>query len=86
MMAGFASSLRFTPSLTSSRELTGLPAVPRSKFCRSPTPYVHPSKYVPYKLNPDLKTGEQCITFLAAAGFDVSANKTFDWITTPSSS
>ena len=47
---------------------------------KSPAPYVHPSKYVPYKLYADLDTGEHCIALLTAAGFDVSANKTFDWI------
>ncbi|KAJ3530940.1 hypothetical protein NM208_g9100 [Fusarium decemcellulare] len=47
---------------------------------KSPVAYVHPSKYVDYKLNPDLKTAERCISLLGDAGFDVSGNPTFDWI------
>lgn len=50
------------------------------KPAKSPCPYAHPSKYVSYVLNPDLKTGEECVALLAAAGFDASANTTFDWI------
>lgn len=47
---------------------------------KSPVAYVHPSKYVDYKLNPDLKTGERCMKMLRDAGFEASANETFDWI------
>lgn len=47
---------------------------------KSPVAYVHPSKYVDYKLNPDLPTAERCISMLSDAGFDVSGNPTFDWI------
>lgn len=50
---------------------------------KSPVAYVHPSKYVDYELNPDLKTAERCITMLKDAGFDASGNPTFDWIRTP---
>jgi aromatic ring-opening dioxygenase catalytic subunit (LigB family) len=46
----------------------------------SPVAYVHPSKYVNYKLNPDLKTAERCIGLLKDAGFPASGNATFDWI------
>ncbi|CAI4214080.1 unnamed protein product [Parascedosporium putredinis] len=45
-----------------------------------PVAYVHPSKYVDYKLNPDLKTAERCISMLRDAGFDAAGNPTFDWI------
>jgi aromatic ring-opening dioxygenase catalytic subunit (LigB family) len=47
---------------------------------KSPVAYVHPSKYVDYKLNPDLKTAERCISMLSESGFDASANSAFDWI------
>lgn len=47
---------------------------------KSPVAYVHPSKYVDYKLNPDLKTAERCISMLRDAGFDAAGNPTFDWI------
>lgn len=47
---------------------------------KSPVAYVHPSKYVDYKLNPDLKTAERCVSLLSDAGFNASANPTFDWI------
>lgn len=42
--------------------------------------YVHPSKYVDYKLNPDLKTAERCIQMLRAEGFNALGNAEFDWI------
>ena len=47
---------------------------------KSPVAYVHPSKYVDYKLNPGLDLSERCIEMLAASGFAVSGNPTFDWI------
>ncbi|CAG9944520.1 unnamed protein product [Clonostachys rosea f. rosea IK726] len=47
---------------------------------KSPVAYVHPSKYVDYKLNPDLETAQRCVSMLAKAGFKVSGNPTFDWI------
>ncbi|KAK4119834.1 LigB subunit of an aromatic-ring-opening dioxygenase LigAB [Parathielavia appendiculata] len=47
---------------------------------KSPVAYVHPSKYVDYKLNPDLKTAERCINLLQSAGFHASGDATFDWI------
>ncbi|KAF2003495.1 aromatic ring-opening dioxygenase family protein [Amniculicola lignicola CBS 123094] len=47
---------------------------------KSPVAYVHPSKYVDYKLNPDLKTGKRCVEFLNRSGFDARPNETFDWI------
>ncbi|KAJ9649318.1 hypothetical protein H2199_000093 [Coniosporium tulheliwenetii] len=47
---------------------------------KSPVAYVHPSKYVNYKLVPDLKGAQRCIEILSADGFDVSGNDKFDWI------
>lgn len=47
---------------------------------KSPVAYVHPSKYVDYELNPDLKTGSRCIEMLRAAGFAAEGNASFDWI------
>ncbi|KAF2648383.1 aromatic ring-opening dioxygenase family protein [Lophiostoma macrostomum CBS 122681] len=47
---------------------------------KSPVAYVHPSKYVDYKLVPDLETGNKCIEMLAQDGFEVTANDKFDWI------
>ncbi|KAI5460925.1 Extradiol ring-cleavage dioxygenase, class III enzyme, subunit B [Mariannaea sp. PMI_226] len=47
---------------------------------KSPVAYVHPSKYVDYKLNPDLETAQKCILELSNAGFNVSGNPKFDWI------
>ncbi|KAI6367766.1 hypothetical protein MCOR25_004842 [Pyricularia grisea] len=47
---------------------------------KSPVAYVHPSKYVDYKLNPDLVGAEKAISLLNEAGFDARANPTFDWI------
>jgi aromatic ring-opening dioxygenase catalytic subunit (LigB family) len=47
---------------------------------KSPVAYVHPSKYIDYKLNPDLETAERCISILSAAGFDAHGNPKFDWI------
>lgn len=47
---------------------------------KSPVAYVHPSKYVNYKLNPDLATGERCVAMLRAAGLAASGHATFDWI------
>ncbi|RAK96609.1 DODA-type extradiol aromatic ring-opening family dioxygenase [Aspergillus ibericus CBS 121593] len=47
---------------------------------KSPVAYVHPSKYVDYRLNPDLKTARRCVDLLAKEGFNVSGNDTFDWI------
>jgi aromatic ring-opening dioxygenase catalytic subunit (LigB family) len=42
--------------------------------------YVHPSKYVDYKLNTDLETAERCIKLLVDAGFNASGNDAFEWI------
>ncbi|KAM0324347.1 hypothetical protein ACHAQA_008128 [Verticillium albo-atrum] len=47
---------------------------------KSPVAYVHPSKYVDYKLNPDLKTADRCISMLRESGFDADPNPSFDWI------
>lgn len=47
---------------------------------KSPVAYVHPSKYVDYKLAPDLPTGERCMTMLKDAGFNVRPNPKFEWI------
>lgn len=47
---------------------------------KSPVAYVHPSKYVDYKLVPDLKNGERCLKMLQDAGFEATANPKFEWI------
>ncbi|KAK7899770.1 hypothetical protein LTR67_003515 [Exophiala xenobiotica] len=47
---------------------------------KSPVAYVHPSKYVDYKLNPDISTANRCISMLKAAGFDAEGSPEFDWI------
>jgi len=47
---------------------------------KSPVAYVHPSKYVDYKLEPDLPTGERVLSILNDAGFKASPNPTFEWI------
>jgi aromatic ring-opening dioxygenase catalytic subunit (LigB family) len=47
---------------------------------KSPVAYVHPSKYVDYKLSADLPMAERCIQLLKQAGFKAKANPTFDWI------
>ncbi|KAF1984855.1 aromatic ring-opening dioxygenase family protein [Aulographum hederae CBS 113979] len=47
---------------------------------KSPLAYVHPDKYVNYKLNPDLKTAERVLGMLKKDGFAARENKEFDWI------
>lgn len=47
---------------------------------KSPVAYVHPSKYVDYKLVPDLKTGARIVEMLKDEGLDARENQTFDWI------
>ena len=47
---------------------------------KSPVAYVHPSKYVDYKLNPDLATANRCIQMLKADGFEAEGDAKFDWI------
>lgn len=47
---------------------------------KSPVAYVHPSKYVDWKLNPDIKTSERCIQMLRDRGIDAERNDKFDWI------
>lgn len=47
---------------------------------KSPVAYVHPSKYVDYKLVPDLTNGQRCIDLLKSSGFNVTGNDTFEWI------
>jgi len=47
---------------------------------KSPVAYVHPSKYVDYKLNPDIPTGHRCVEMLQEEGFNVEENPKFDWI------
>ncbi|KAK5169210.1 hypothetical protein LTR04_006150 [Oleoguttula sp. CCFEE 6159] len=47
---------------------------------KSPVAYVHPSKYVDYKLVPDLEGAQRCIRMLSADGFDASGNDKFEWI------
>jgi aromatic ring-opening dioxygenase catalytic subunit (LigB family) len=47
---------------------------------KSPVAYVHPSKYVDYKLNPDLPMADRCVDLLRASGLRAKENVTFDWI------
>lgn len=47
---------------------------------KSPVAYVHPSKYIDYKLEPDLPTGERCMKLLKSEGFSVRPNDQFEWI------
>lgn len=47
---------------------------------KSPVAYVHPSKYVDYKLEPDLSNGERCMSMLKDGGFNVKPNPKFEWI------
>lgn len=47
---------------------------------KSPVAYVHPSKYVDYKLEADLPTGERVLSMLNNAGFNAKANDKFEWI------
>ncbi|GIZ38262.1 hypothetical protein CKM354_000168300 [Cercospora kikuchii] len=47
---------------------------------KSPVAYVHPSKYVNYKLEPDLPTGQRCMRMLKSEGFNVQPNDKFEWI------
>lgn len=46
----------------------------------SPVAYVHPDKYVNYRLNPDLPMADRCVDLLNAAGLKARKNTTFDWI------
>ncbi|KAL4804543.1 Extradiol ring-cleavage dioxygenase, class III enzyme, subunit B [Aspergillus unguis] len=47
---------------------------------KEPVAFVNPSKYKDYELVLNLATGERCIQMVAAEGFHVSGNTTFDWI------
>lgn len=47
---------------------------------KSPVAYVHPSKYVDYKLVPDLPTGKRIVGMLNDEGLVARGNETFDWI------
>lgn len=47
---------------------------------KSPVAYVHSSKYIDYKLDPDLPMGERCRQLLKEAGFNAKGNTKFDWI------
>jgi aromatic ring-opening dioxygenase catalytic subunit (LigB family) len=47
---------------------------------KSPVAYVHPDKYIHYRLNPDLPTAKRCIEILSSEGFNVRGNNSFDWI------
>jgi aromatic ring-opening dioxygenase catalytic subunit (LigB family) len=47
---------------------------------KSPVAYVHPDKYVPYVLNPDLPMASRCVEILNEAGFKAKLNPKFDWI------
>src|ERR1700761_202397 len=44
---------------------------------KSPVAYVHPSKYVEYKLNPDLPMADRCVDLLRASGLKAKKNTTF---------
>lgn len=45
-----------------------------------PVGSVKDSRYMPYKVCPDLEGGKKVIQLLARAGFNVKAAPTFDWI------
>ncbi|KAL2203517.1 aromatic ring-opening dioxygenase family protein [Sarocladium strictum] len=47
---------------------------------KSPVAYVHPDKYINYKLNPDPVGAERCIAQLQSEGFKAKGNPDFDWI------
>ncbi|TGO52900.1 hypothetical protein BOTNAR_0311g00110 [Botryotinia narcissicola] len=47
---------------------------------KSPVAYVHPSKYVPYKLNPDIPMATRCVELLQKNGLKAKLNDKFDWI------
>ncbi|KAJ9632337.1 hypothetical protein H2203_000742 [Taxawa tesnikishii (nom. ined.)] len=47
---------------------------------KSPVGYVHPSKYISYKLNPDIPTAQRCLSLLRSSGLNARANDKFDWI------
>lgn len=47
---------------------------------KNPVAYVHPSRYVDYKLNPDFPTGQRCVEMLKNAGYNASGNDKFNWI------
>lgn len=47
---------------------------------KSPVAYVHPSKYVNYKPNPDLPMANRCVELLRASGLKAKKNDKFDWI------
>jgi aromatic ring-opening dioxygenase catalytic subunit (LigB family) len=47
---------------------------------KSPVAYVHPDKYVPYVLNPDIPMSHRCRDLLKQSGFKVKLNEKFDWI------
>jgi hypothetical protein len=45
---------------------------------KSPVAYVRPSKYVDYKLNPDLPITDRSVDLLKIAGLKAKKNTTFD--------
>jgi len=47
---------------------------------KSPVAYVHPSKYVDYKLEPDLQGGKRVMAELKKAGYNVRPNPKFEWV------
>jgi len=47
---------------------------------KSPVAYVQPSKYVSYKLNPDIEMAPRVCSMLKSAGFKAKLNDKFDWI------
>jgi aromatic ring-opening dioxygenase catalytic subunit (LigB family) len=47
---------------------------------KSPVAYVEPSKFVPYKLNPDIPMASRCVALLKQSGLKAKLNTKFDWI------
>lgn len=47
---------------------------------KSPVAYVEPSKFVNYKLNPDISMASRCVEMLKKSGLKAKLNQKFDWI------
>jgi hypothetical protein len=45
---------------------------------KSPVAYAHPSKYIYYKLNPDLPMADRGVDLLKIAGLKAKKNTTYD--------
>ncbi|KAL4927330.1 DODA-type extradiol aromatic ring-opening family dioxygenase [Aspergillus undulatus] len=58
----------------------GLEVATNPSPAKSPVAYVHPDKYVNYKLTPDIPTANRCIEMLKNEGFNARGNDKFDWI------